>query len=1285
MKIESGKLLKIGLAASFALSLVTGNAISILAAPKVETNKVESDIYPKPQKVVYASDEGMTLNGEVNVVIHGQQEEATLPKLKEILKENNIDYCIGEELDEQKANILISSSKDHCDVCSNDDEALTKVEGYVLKTSDDTNKNGEIAIIGSDKDGAYYGVETLGQVLSQKVEQKFAELTVSDYPEIEFRGFIEGFYGIPWTHQERMSLMKDTSKYKMNTYIYAPKDDPYHRANWKDLYPEAEAKQISELAQAGKENNFNFCWTIHPGATLTFSEADYQALILKYEQLYNLGVRQFGVLFDDTDDWYNGRKQAEFINRIDTEFVKAKKDVSPMIVISARYNSAWGPGISNYFKPFMETLHSDIQVMWTGHATMSNVSRDVFEWPKRQTGVDKDVAVWWNYPVNDYCDAKLLMGAMPNLGTDLDNVSGFFSNPMNQAEASKATLFSIADYTWNTDAYQYQASWERSIKELVPEATEEFIRFASNISYLKDDGGASGPFVFSESDYLEDKITALIEAMDNNGDMVTPAKELLVEFEVILADCEKLSKLNNEGLQNEIAPFLGAYEELAKAGINSLETLIAINDGDLNIALNNCLQAQQHIKAMDNFTVHRVESSGEVDYIVDVGTKLIKPAVKAAIEKGNGLIENTLFTDIPAELFTSINVTELPKVILNSGNYEVSNVNMTLNKGDYVGIVLPKAMQIASTKVSGSELADLTIEYSINGLDWNKIDSEYMNNILTASNGPATYVRLVNETDKAQYVSIEKFQITPIYKASPSATTNLKTYENYRIENILDGDLETKFWSDGSPTSSSYIQIDLGNMISLHDLKIYFGSGDYLSNGKVMISKDGSNWSDLGNLQYVNEAGKKVASFNANGDMIKYIKIQSTANSSVWLQVFEVEFNKTVGDLGDDVVNIAEGNTDGILSNLYDRDLTTAFEPTTIADGSYFTYQMTRINSVGDLTFIQDANNICNGKVSVKYSDGSWHEIGILNEQLSTLSVNQIISEVKVEFDSSQPLPKIYEIIVDEGDIIVVESDKTALKIAIEEAEKITNEQLDKVVPVVVTEFKAALAQAKEIISNEQATQDAINNSFDRLAKVMQMLEFYKGDKTQLTSLVDKIESLNEVDYITSTWINLQPILNEAKDILDDVNVLEKEVNETYDQLIRAFLQLRLKPNKDLLNELIQNAEGLNRSNYTLASWGDFEEALMQARAVFDNEQATQKEVSKAENTLKTAIENLKTIDSVSNVTNNQNTPEISNKDQTNLLKSGNVKTGDNTSFIGIAGLGISMVVITFLSKKKRV
>ena len=195
------------------------------------------------------------------------------------------------------------------------------------------------------------------------------------------------------------------------------------------------------------------------------------------------------------------------------------------------------------------------------------------------------------------------------------------------------------------------------------------------------------------------------------------------------------------------------------------------------------------------------------------------------------------------------------------------------------------------------------------------------------------------------------------------------------------------------------------------------------------------------------------------------------------------------------------------------------------------------------------------------------------------------------------------------------------------------------------------------------------------------MLEFYKGDKTQLTNLINKIKALNEGDYTALSWTNLQPVLDEAKAILNNENALEKEVNEAYDKLVRAFLQLRLKPNKDLLNELIQDAEGLNRSNYTLASWGGLEEALTQARAVYSNDRATHEEVSVAENTLKTAIENLKTIDSVSNVPNNQ----TSDKAQNNIIKSGDVKTGDNESFIGIAGFGISLVALTFLLKKKKV
>ena len=54
-------------------------------------------------------------------------------------------------------------------------------------------------------------------------------MRVIDWPAMRLRGAIEGFYGSPWTHEERMHQLAFYGDVKMNTYIYAPKDDPYHR------------------------------------------------------------------------------------------------------------------------------------------------------------------------------------------------------------------------------------------------------------------------------------------------------------------------------------------------------------------------------------------------------------------------------------------------------------------------------------------------------------------------------------------------------------------------------------------------------------------------------------------------------------------------------------------------------------------------------------------------------------------------------------------------------------------------------------------------------------------------------------------------------------------------------------------------------------------------------------------------------------------------------------------------------------------------------------------------
>ncbi|WP_368248119.1 beta-N-acetylglucosaminidase domain-containing protein [Clostridium perfringens] len=1024
------KLIKSALATTCAVSVITTTSVTAFASNSGENSKeeesnkrVEAEVYPVPQSLEHSSIEGMTLEGEVNIVYHGEQEAATSKRLERTLNENNIAFKVSENVEEGKANIIVSSEGEHCDVCSEGKEensdVLTHKEGYVLKTSNDINEKGNISIIGSDKDGAYYGVLTLSQILEQSNEEnKFAEVVVTDYPEIEFRGFIEGFYGVPWSHEDRMNLMKDTSEYKMNTYIYAPKDDPYHRLSWKELYPEQEAKQIAELAKAGAENNFNFCWTIHPGATLQFTDEDFDALINKFEQLYSLGVRQFGVLFDDTDDWRNGQKQAEWINKIDTEFVKAKGDVAPMIVISARYNSAWGPNMDRYFKPFMQTLHDDIQVMWTGHATMSNVSKEVFEWPKIQTGVDKDVAVWWNYPVNDYCDSRILMAPLHNLNQDLDNVSGFFSNPMNQAEASKVALYSIADYTWNTDAFDYMKSWETSIEKFVPEVKEEFMRFASNTCYLKDDGGASGPFEYDESWYLSEKIDALKEAMKNGQSAVKPAKDLLEEFKLIVSDYESItSKVTNKNLLDEIEQHLNAYKALGEAGIAAMEAIIASEEGNLELWMDSNSLAQEKLDLMETFKIESLESDGPKEYVVSVGTKLLKPLVKESMDYAKEKMGEVVLPKYDPEINTSLTNLKDVEVNFEDGIYSLRDLGeVTLNNGDYVGISLPKATKLRGINLLANNYDNIEIQYSINGLDWVTAKASTNENVLeTLDVVDATFIRIINIGENSKNINLEKLEVLPVYKAEPTITENIGTHENYTIDKALDGNMDTKYWSNKPSDSGHNIQIDLGNVMPLYDINTYFGANDFMRNSEYMISEDGVNWTSLGELTYNSQDGKMVASANAEGKMARYIKIQSNGhNYGCWVEIYEIEFNKTAPEFDESAVNLASGTLEGNFNAFYDEDLSTAYEAESVKDGDSLIYKMSRVTNISELEILQDKNRISEANVSVKDLGGNWTEIGHLNAQINKLKVDNNITEVKFEFEGSKPALKIYEIIARE-------------------------------------------------------------------------------------------------------------------------------------------------------------------------------------------------------------------------------------------------------------------------------
>ena len=203
------------------------------------------------------------------------------------------------------------------------------------------------------------------------------------------------------------------------------------------------------------------------------------------------------------------------------------------------------------------------------------------------------------------------------------------------------------------------------------------------------------------------------------------------------------------------------------------------------------------------------------------------------------------------------------------------------------------------------------------------------------------------------------------------------------------------------------------------------------------------------------------------------------------------------------------------------------------------------------------------------------------------------------------------------------QANKLALQIAVEVANKVTEKDLENVVPAVVDEFKAALANAKAVMENNEATQSQVDNAFDRLANAMHMLEFYKGNKTDLNKLVSQIEGLNPADYSETSWNAMLPVLNGAKDVIADENAMQEEVNESYTKLIKAFLELRLKPNKDLLEDLINQANQLKAANYTARSWQALQKEVENANKVLANPEADYATVERAIESLKGSMEGL--------------------------------------------------------------
>jgi len=282
---------------------------------------------------------------------------------------------------------------------------------------------------------------------------------------VNVRGVIEGFYGPPWSHEERLDMIRFCGTHGLSTWVHAPKDDPYHRRPWREPYPDDELERLGELVLEAQRTGVDFAYAIAPGLSIREDDpAELETLDAKREQLRTIGVRTFHLLWDDIDrDAVGAAAQAEIANH----FAAGES----LVVCPMGYA---GTGDSEYRRAFAPRLDARIVVYWTGPEVVSlAIGREELDAAVHRFH-DHELLLWDNYPVNDFTPEIVFLGPLRGRDPRLaeGRLHGIVANAMVQAVPSKLALATVADWARDPHAYDPVASFERALGEHGAEVVE---------------------------------------------------------------------------------------------------------------------------------------------------------------------------------------------------------------------------------------------------------------------------------------------------------------------------------------------------------------------------------------------------------------------------------------------------------------------------------------------------------------------------------------------------------------------------------------------------------------------------------------------------------------------------------------------------------------------------------------------------------------------------------------------------------------------------------------------
>jgi hyaluronoglucosaminidase len=281
-------------------------------------------------------------------------------------------------------------------------------------------------------------------------------------------GLIEGYYGRPWSWEERTETAAFLAGHGYGFFLYAPKADVYLRRRWRELHPAETADAIRRFAARCADLGVAFGVGLSPFEIYRDFNAEAKvALANKLAHLDDLGVRHLAVLFDDMRGDLPGlaETQAEILH-----WIGARSKAERLIVCPTYYSDdgvldqVFGDRPPAYLEAFGAALDPSIDVFWTGPEVCSLELRTGHV-ARVADQLRRKPLIWDNYPVNDgpRMSPHLHLRAFTGRSAAIaDLISGHAVNPALQPVLSRIPALTLAESYRMGEAYDYGVAFERA-------------------------------------------------------------------------------------------------------------------------------------------------------------------------------------------------------------------------------------------------------------------------------------------------------------------------------------------------------------------------------------------------------------------------------------------------------------------------------------------------------------------------------------------------------------------------------------------------------------------------------------------------------------------------------------------------------------------------------------------------------------------------------------------------------------------------------------------------------